>query len=264
MNQIFKLLLVIVISASLVNCSIKGAPKDGAQTSASQAPQCLAGEILYQNQCLAQYMPCAMGGGSGSQEFLNGTYGACRISSCPAATHLENSVCVSNNKACAIANGNGQQTWNGGGYGVCTLATCNAEYRVSGNSCIGPVVTLYRYSKPENGLTAYYWANVNNAPATGYTLQGLAFILYKNSSAEAPTPLLLCDLKRDQTISYYYAATDCATFGGVSTVLGYMPNAPLANGANKPIHYCQYSAGSFGNTTTNAAECAGAVIGYSF
>jgi len=271
-------ILALVLMVCFQNCSTKGAPPEEAaatNNSSNSGNNCQPGELPYQGQCFAQYLPCTSGGGTGQQEFSNGTYGACQVNTCPAANHVENGICVSNTKACNIPNGTGSQTWNGTMYNACVASACNASYRLEGNACLGPVVNIYRYTA---NIYSFFYSTTNNDPAAApRALEGLKWSMYGTSQPGSNVPLYRCDWANVGNLGHLAMAhTNCTTAGSsfigttgagfTQTVLGYV--SPTQGPGMKPLYFCTPLVLFSGpRATVDLAECTGpgaTTLGYVF
>ena len=97
---------------------------------------CAQDQVAFEEQCIALFKSCDIENGTGTQEFLEGDYGTCQVTSCNSNYSQDGNSCVVTQRSCTITNGTGIQIYSNGAYGACQVASCNSNYSRSGNSCV--------------------------------------------------------------------------------------------------------------------------------
>ena len=232
------LLGLLLFIGGFQNCSLKGAPENTSKALSQNSLNCLATEVPFQGVCHAQYLSCTLAaGGSGVQEFTNGTYSPCLSASaaCPVSNHLEANVCVSNKRACAIVNGTGVQDWNGTAFDACIVVSCDALYVKEGNTC-STLQTVYRFSRI-TGLN-YFWSLIDPDPmaaSLGFVVAGgPSFKAFPAAPAQG-IPIYRCIISLNN--AYLATSPTCAS-NAQPVLLGYALPAEATSPQSKPLYRC--------------------------
>jgi len=97
--------------------------------------KCHSGYTLIKNQCVNS-KTCSIKNGSGLQQYKQGRWGRCMVSSCDKSYHQSGQSCINDVRQCRVKNGQGYQAWSNKRWGRCAVTFCNRGYRKYKNQCV--------------------------------------------------------------------------------------------------------------------------------